>query len=74
MKNHICSIEDQKFFAYEEMENGVSYVNILHDREEIKIPMNAFRLLVHSWNQKGWSEQWDTLSVTDRCFPSNKEE
>jgi hypothetical protein len=50
------------------MEDGKSYVVIHSEHDEVCIPIKHFRDLMSVWNNKKWSEEWDTLDVTDRCF------
>ena len=66
--NHIYSSPDHKTSVLEKMEDGKSYVVIHSEHDEVRIPIKHFRALVSAWNNKKWSEEWDTLDVTDRCF------
>lgn len=72
MGNHICSNKNLNLSVVENMENGVSYVTIYHNLDEIKLPMEAFRYINQVWNKNGWDKQWDNLSVTDQCFPKEQ--
>jgi len=71
--NHIYTSQDSVTSVYEKMQDGTSYVFIHSDREDIRIPIKHFRELVTAWSNKKWGEEWDTLSVTDNCFPDEEE-
>jgi hypothetical protein len=71
--NHIYTSPDRKTSAYEKMQDGKSYAFIYCDGEEVRIPMKYFRELMNAWSLKKWSDEWDTLAVTDQCFLGEEE-
>jgi len=72
MANFICSNEKYKLSVLENMEDGKSYVTIRVGHDEVTMPMEAFRYMNQVWNKNGWDKEWDTLAVTDKCFPKEQ--
>lgn len=66
LKHNFCHDRGLKLSAYEEMIDGQSYVTVHYGTEEMRLPIQAWRVLNDAWNQKRWDVKFDDL---DNCVP-----
>ncbi len=60
--------EQNKTSGYEQMVAGQSFIVLRHNNEELKIPINTWRVMMKTWQKKNWDPKFDTLDVVDECF------
>lgn len=62
--------EEGRTSGYEVMIAGQSFILLRHSGDEIYIPINTWRKMMATWQEKSWDPRFDTLAVTDACFES----